>query len=429
MAKLLRNLEHREPLRKSSQTELAILRLIQAAPSISRIELAERSGLSTAAISGIVNALIQRNFLVEEPSPASAIGRRRIGLSLRSDLGYVVGVDLGTFNLRVVVTDLNGTPFASGQEHTEMWLGRAKVLDRCFAMVEETVTAAGIGIDAVRGIGIAFSGVIDVENGVILSYPRPGHMEQWKNVPLKAIFEEKFGVPALLDDSVRAIATFEKTFGAGRNFNDFVYVDVGMGVGSAIFINGQIYRGFNGSAGEFGHMTVDEDGPLCCCGSSGCLETVASCATIIESVKVALRKGVTSKIIELAGGDTDQITVENIAAAAESNDSLAYRALHEAAEHIGAACADLVNLLNPEAIVFGGALFRAAPKLVVDEIRRAIRRRALEKPANDVVLLVSPAEGDAGAKGIARLIAATIVQPLFRDGLVETIAIPHAAIG
>jgi predicted NBD/HSP70 family sugar kinase len=422
MSKNRRNVEDREPLRKSAQTELGILRLIQAAPSISRIELAERSGLSTAAISGIVNALIQRNLLVEEPSPASAIGRRRIGLSLRSDLGYVVGIDLGTFNLRVVVTDLNGTPFASRQEKTEMWLGRTDVLNRCFAMVKETVAMAGIRMDEVRGMGVAFSGVIDVEHGVILSYPRPGQMEQWKNIPLKALFEEEFAVPCLLEDSVRAIATFEKTQGSGREFNDFVYVDVGMGVGSAIFINGQIYRGFNGSAGEFGHMTVDEDGPLCCCGSSGCLEAVASCATIIESVKVALRKGVTSKIIEMAQGDSENITVENIAGAAEDNDSLAYRALHEAAAHIGAACADLVNLLNPQAIVFGGALFRAAPKLVVDEIRRAIRRRALEKPANEVKLVVSPAESDAGAKGIARLIAAGIVEPLFMDGLELTAA-------
>jgi glucokinase len=336
-----------------------------------------------------------------------------------------VGIDLGTYNLRVVVTDLNGTPFASRRDKTEMWLGRASVLDRCFSMVKETVADAGIRLDEVRGIGIAFSGVIDVERGVILSYSRPGQMEQWKNIPLQAMFEDEFGVRCVLDDSVRAVATYEKTFGAGRDLNDFVYVDVGMGVGSAIFINGQIYRGFNGSAGEFGHMTVDEDGPLCCCGSSGCLEAVASCATIIESVKVALRKGVTSKIIEMADGDADNITVENIASAADENDSLAYRALHEASAHIGAACADLVNLLNPQAIVFGGALFRAAPKLVVDEIRRSIRRRALEKPANDVNLVVSPAESDAGAKGIARLIAATIVQPLFMDGLEPASAVPQ----
>jgi N-acetylglucosamine repressor len=401
------------PVRKSSQTELGIFQLIQAAPSISRVELSEKSRLSTAAITGVVNSLLARNLLVEGVALATSVGRKRIGLSLRSDLGYVVGIDLGTYNLRVVVTDLNGIVLASSEVETQMSKGKEVVLDRCFAVVRKTVAAARVSIDDVLGIGIAFSGVIDVERGLVLSYPRPGWMHQWKNVPLKTIVEDEFGVTCLLDDSVRAVATYEKSFGAGRELKDFVYVDVGMGIGSAIFIDGQIYRGFNGSAGEFGHMTVDEDGPLCCCGSNGCLEALASCATVIQSVQLAIEKGVASKLIDMVDRDISKITVEMIAAAAEQNDSLAYRALHEAASHIGAACSDLVNLLNPQAIVFGGALFRAAPKLLLDEIRHLIRRRALEKSANDVSLLLSPAPSDAGAKGMARLIAATLVSPLF----------------
>ncbi len=401
------------PGRKSSQTELGILKLIQAAPSISRVELSERSGLSTAAITGIVNSLLARNLLVEGVASATSIGRKRIGLSLRPDLGYVVGIDLGSYNLRIVVADLNGNVLASSEVDTLMSKGREFVLDRCFSVVRKTVVAANISQEEVLGIGIAFSGVIDVDRGLILSYPRPGWMHQWKNVPLKTIFEDEFGVSCLLDDSVRAIATNEKYAGAGRGLKDFVYVDIGMGIGAAIFIDGQIYRGFNGSAGEFGHMTVDEDGPLCCCGSNGCLEALASCATVIQSVRMAIEKGVASKVIDMVDRDITKITVEMIAAAAEQNDSLAYRALHEAASHIGAACSDLVNLLNPQAIVFGGALFRASPKLMLDEIRHLIRRRALEKSANDVSLLLSPTASDSGAKGMARLIAGTLISPLF----------------
>jgi predicted NBD/HSP70 family sugar kinase len=116
-------------------------------------------------------------------------------------------------------------------------------------------------------------------------------------------------VTCLLDDSVRAIATNEKYAGAGRGLKDFVYVDIGMGIGAAIFIDGQIYRGFNGSAGEFGHMTVDEDGPLCCCGSNGCLEALASCATVIQSVRMAIEKGVASKVIDMVDRDITKITV------------------------------------------------------------------------------------------------------------------------
>jgi predicted NBD/HSP70 family sugar kinase len=400
---------------KSSQTELSVLRLIQAAPAISRVELSNLSGLSSAAITGVIGGLISKGFLVEERSVSKAIGRKRVALSLRSSLGCVIGIDLGTFNLRIVVTDLNGEVLAGCQVKTEMWRGREGVLDRCFKLVRETLNTSGVDQKSVLGIGVAFSGVIDVQNGRILSYPRLGQVEQWRNVPLKKIIEDEFGVLCLLEDSVRAVATSERSLGAGQNLKDFVYVDVGMGVGASIFINGQIYRGFNGSAGEFGHMTVDEDGPLCCCGSNGCLEALATCTTIIETVRVAIEKGVASKTLEMADANPAAITIEIIAQAAEENDSLAYRALSEAASHIGAAAADLVNLLNPQAIIFGGALFRAAPTLLLEQVRRVVRHRAMEKSANDVALLVSPLESDAGSRGMARLVAAELVESIYMN--------------
>jgi predicted NBD/HSP70 family sugar kinase len=207
----------------------------------------------------------------------------------------------------------------------------------------------------------------------------------------------------------------ERTQGAGAMYKDFVYVDVSIGVGASIFINGNLYRGCNGSAGEFGHITIDEDGPLCCCGSHGCLEALASAARVIETVKVALEKGVSSKVLELAEDDPGKITIEIIATAAQDGDSLAYRALSEAAAHIGAACADLVNLLNPEAIIFGGALFRAAPEILLDHLKRLVRHRALEKSVNDVTLLKAETASDAGALGMARIIAAAVAESVYNS--------------
>jgi predicted NBD/HSP70 family sugar kinase len=400
-------------IRKSLQTELSVLKLIQAAPAISRVELAEKSGLSTAGITGIVTSLVNQHLVVEGSAPVTPIGRKRIGLSLSSDLGCVVGIDMGTYNLRVVVTDMNGNVLSRSDQASEMRKGKQFVLDHCFSIVRETLQLASVPNGRVLGIGVAFSGLIDVERGVILSYPRPGLVQQWKDVPLKQIFEDEFNTTALIDDSVRAIATQDRFAGAGKDLKDFVYVDVGMGVGSAIFIDGQIYRGSGGKAGEFGHMTINESGPLCCCGSNGCLEALASCTTVIQSVKDAMDRGVASKVIDMADRDPDKLTIEMIAEAAEQGDSLAYRSLHEAASHIGAACSDLVNLLNPQAIVFGGALFRASPQFMLDQIRHLIRRKALEKSASDVSLVLSPVASDGGARGMARLISAKLVEPLY----------------
>jgi predicted NBD/HSP70 family sugar kinase/biotin operon repressor len=399
--------------RKSAKTELAIVRLIQERPSISRVELAEKANMSTAAITAVVSSLSEQGFLVESETTSGKVGRRRIGLRLRSELGYVVGVDLGTYNLRIAVTDLNGTPRAKRTIPSQMWEGRTAVLERCFKMIREVMAEAGVDLASVRGIGFAFSGVIDAASGIILSYPRPGLMESWRNVPLRKIVEDEFKVPCVLEDSVRAIAITELREGAGAHFSDFVYVEVGIGIGSTIFINGNIYGGCNGSAGEFGHITIDEDGPLCCCGSRGCLEALASSARVIENVKTALRKGVSSRVLELAEDDPERITIEIIASAAQSGDSLANRALSEAAAHIGAACADLVNLLNPQAIVFGGAMFRAAHEILLEHLNRLVRHRALEKSANDVTLLKAETSSDAGALGIAMIIAGRVMESVY----------------
>jgi predicted NBD/HSP70 family sugar kinase len=399
-------------LRKSAQTELGVLQLIQGRPSISRVELAREAGLSTAAITGIVSSLHGRGLLMEGASSSSSVGRKRIGLWLRPELGCVVGIDLGTFNLRIAVTDLNGSERVVREVPTCMSLGRPEVLRRCFGTVRDLLHEAGLEPASILGIGVAFSGVIDPASGMVLSYPRPNLAESWKNTPLQKIVETEFRVPCVLEDSVRAVAHSERKRGVGRYYNHFVYVDVGMGVGSAIYINGSLYRGGNGSAGEFGHMTVDPNGPLCCCGSYGCLEAVASGARVIESVRLALEKGVSSKVLHMADGVLGNITLEMIAAAAEDRDSLSFRALSEAATHIGAACADLVNLLNPEAIIFGGAMFRASPGLLLEHLNRLVRHRAMEKSANDVKLLLAATQSDAGALGMANMIASQVINAL-----------------
>jgi glucokinase-like ROK family protein len=401
--------------KKSMQTELSVLRLIHGTPRASRVELANISGLSAAAMTGIVNSLLDRQLILEEPVAATESGRKRIALALRPELACVAGIDLGTINLRICIADLNGSILIYREIPSDMARGREDVLSRMFALLREMIELGKIGPCGLQGIGIGFSGVIDIGRGYILSYPRPGQQEQWRNIPLRDRLEQEFHVPVLLEDSVRAIAVTEKLFGIGRDFRDFVYVDVGVGVGAAIFIDGRMYRGHNGSAGEFGHMTVDEHGPICCCGSSGCLEAVASGGAIIESVKLALRRGVSSKITEDPEYEIDRITLETIADAAAQNDSLSYRCLSEAASHIGAAAADIVNLLNPETLIFGGALFRAAPEMLIEQINATIRHRAMEKSAQEVLIQASTLTSDAGARGAARLIATQLIDKIYRN--------------
>lgn len=399
---------------KPEQRELAILRLIHAGSNYSRLDLARKTGLSPALITSIVRDLIERKLVSEAPAVSSLVGRRPIPLEIRSDAGFVIGVDIGSFYSRVLIADMKGQIVHKEQIETGIPDGRVRVLQRVFDCVQRVIAASKVNRDTILGMGIAHSGVIDTEKGLVLSFPRPGQMAQWKNVRLQAIFEDEFHMPCLLEDSVRTMAAAERHFGLGRDVDDFLFIEVGMGIGAAIFIEGKLYRGGGGKAGEFGHITVDENGPLCSCGNNGCLESVASCAAIIQAGRLAIERGVDSRIRDLAGGDLNQISIEVIAQAAAENDSLAFRVLQEASSYIARGLADLVNLLNPRLIIFGGALFRAAPQLLADPLRRVIRQRSLEKSSNDVQLRISPLGGEAGAFGASRMIAVRALDDLYQ---------------
>jgi predicted NBD/HSP70 family sugar kinase len=398
---------------RTSEKELEILGLIHARIALSRAEIVKLTGLSAGLISAVVRRLIARDLVVESGLEPSKLGRRRVALKLCAGTAYTVGVEIGTFFLRIVVNDLAGNVCHKLETRTMLSDGFSRVMDRCFKSIEQAVNECGISKDVIAGIGIAHSGVVDSNQGVVLSFPRPGQMAEWRNVALREMVEAKFNVPCIVEDSVRMAALAEKQVGGALELPDFVYIRIGMGIGSCIFIHGEPYRGAGGSAGEFGHMTVDENGPLCYCGNNGCLSALASCSAIIQGVASAIRKGVHSRIQEMVDNDLDQINIEMILQAAVESDSLAFRVLNDASVHIGVALADVVNLLNPSVVIFSGPLFQSNPQLMLESIQRVIRQRALEKAANEVQLIVSTLGAEAPALGAARFTAAKSIAKLY----------------
>ena len=402
-------------LSRTAQKELRLLRMIQATPNVSRMELAKRTGASAASMTAIVQRLIDKGLVIETGKGATMAGRKPVSLSLRNDLGYVIGVDLGSFRLRVIVADVLGNICYRSETETRMSEGRERVLTRTFAAIQEAIKLSRAPRSAIKGIGMAHSGVIDTQKGIVLCFPRPGQMTQWRNVPLREMLEKEFGVSSVLDDSARMMALAEKHFGLGQDVSDFLFVEVGMGIGAGLFINGKLYRGRGGIAGELGHMTVNENGPLCSCGNNGCLEALASCATIIQTVRAGIQQGVNSKVTELVDGDLERIGIEIVVQAARENDTLALRVLDEAVSHIGVAIADVTNLLNPSVVIFGGPLFRTAHDLILERLRQVVRQRALEKSANELELKVSTLGEEAAALGAARLVSEEILEDLCVD--------------
>jgi len=400
---------------KAARNELSILRLIHAEPMISRIELARQTGLSAALVGGVVGRLVGKGLVVEAGPASTTVGRKPVPLSVRSDIAYLVGVDVGSFLTRVVITDFLGRSICATETETRMAEGRSRVLGRTFETIRKTIQDSRLPDSALKGIGIAHSGVIDSERGVVLSFPRPGQMTEWKSVSLEQLVEQEFGLPVLLDDSTRMMAIAEKFFRKDRKLRDFLFISVSMGIGAALFVDGALYRGPGGFAGEFGHITVDENGPLCCCGNYGCLEALASGGAIIQSVRTAIQKGVDSKVRDLTMEDLDRISMEIVTRAAAENDGLAGRVLHDAVSHIAVALADVVNLLSPRVIILGGPLFRLAPQLITEPLMRVVKQRAFEKSANEIRLEVSSLGSEAAALGAARLSAEAILESVYLE--------------
>ena len=400
---------------KSSQKELRLLALILGNHNTSRIELAKMTGASVGSMTAMVRRLILNGLVVESGKGPASLGRKPVSLSLPSELGQLVGIDLGSFLTRIVVADVSSKISYKAEMETRMAEGRDAVIRRTFAAIHHAIKEARVARGALKGIGMAHSGVIDSQKGVVLCFPRPGQMTQWRNVPLRNMLEKEFVVPSALDDSARMMALAEKHFGLGQELNDALFIEVGMGIGACIFVDGKLYRGSGGSAGEFGHMTVEENGPLCSCGNRGCLEAMASCAAIIQAVKSAIEQGVNSKIPELVDGNLDRIGVEVIVQAAKENDVLSFRVLREAIARIGVMLADVINLLNPSSVIFAGPLFRHSGDFLLDHLKDVIRRRALEKSAGEAQLRISNLGSEAAALGAARLITEQVLERLYHE--------------
>jgi glucokinase len=314
------------------------------------------------------------------------------------DLCHLVGIRIGRANTRIVVTDFLGKVLSLKKVRTQISQGE----DHVFQQIEGELDVAIKSDPLVKAIGIAISGVIDRHSGTVLFWPKvPG----WNNVPLKRRVQAKYGLPVILEDSVRTMALAEEKFGDAKGRKNFVYVVVSMGIGAAIYINNRLYLGASDLAGELGHTTIDERGDLCSCGNRGCLEVYASGSAIINRIKSGLQQGVHSSLSQLIEKHPEGISIEAIVNAAKVGDQFAHTVLWEAGLHLGTGVATIVNLLNPEAILLGGEVPRIAKNFILKPLFHSFRGRTFRRSVENLKVIVSRLGGEAGAVGAAIAVA------------------------
>jgi len=382
---------------------IPILLRIHRAQSITRRQLCKQTGLSDGRISALVGRLLGQRLVREDVRQDGKPGRPAGSLSVNPDTGRVVGLDIGGAHSRAVVSDMAGHVLASLVQSTQAVPDRAVIVDNIARLVEAVCGQVGMGSDELAALGVGVQGIINSQTGVVLDWPNtPDWAAAWRGLDLPEELYARLGSGLIVvDDSVRAMGVTAHRFGAARGSRNFFYVFLGNGIGGAVFVDGHLYRGSSGLAGELGHVAIEEEGLWCNCGNRGCLEMLASTSAVIRRVRERLANSQVSSTLRTPYEENEP-TLADLIQAARTGDKLAFQVLDEAATYIGRVLAIALNLLGPELVVLGGPLSQA-DHIILAAVRHQVRLHALQHVSNQVHIVCDDQGEMAGARGAALL--------------------------
>jgi glucokinase-like ROK family protein len=379
----------------------AILRTLLHHGAISRIRIAQLTGLSTTTITNLVAELLEQGIVTRderEPIQGGSVGRPRIPLRLVPSARYAVGVHIGVGNIRVTVANLFGQLQIYLVLSHELQAPAEGVLDRVADLIGQAITEAGIDREQLVGVGVGASGLVDPRTGVNVLAPNLN----WQNLPIGDIISQRLRMPVCVDNNVRAMALAEAMFGAAQDVNTLAFVYARIGVGAGFVVGGEVYRGSQAGAGEIGHITIIPAGGVPCrCGNTGCLETLVSEPEIVRLAQTLAARHPDS-VLAAKLADPTQPAIDQIFEAARAGDRESVSMLQERARYMGIALANLVNVINPDIIIMGG-LFATGHDLLLPQVEKTMRQRAFADLGRSVALRVITFGREVGMIGAAAL--------------------------
>jgi predicted NBD/HSP70 family sugar kinase len=362
---------------------LRVLDAVREHGALTQVEIAGVTGLSAATVSNLVKELDSAGAVVLSPSIRN--GRRAVQVSVAASHGLVAAVVFGDRDVRVAL----GTGGSEVLSQKRMPLPADHAADegmtRAARLVHELVDTSGHLASEVRAVAVGLPAPIDAVSGQVGS---EGVLPGWRGVPVAAAMAEALGTKVLLDNTANLAALGEFKFGALQGVTNGVFIKASYGVGAGLILGGELFRGSAGTAGEIGHVTIDEDGPVCRCGNRGCLDTFVGAQAVLRAVR----------------DSHGPLTLRDVIHRAIDGDPGCRRVLEDSGRHIGVAVAGLVNLLNPEVVALGGQVARVGD-LLLQPIRDAIERCAIPSAAASVRVVggaLPPEEADVlGALALA----------------------------
>jgi predicted NBD/HSP70 family sugar kinase len=370
------------------------MQLIWRERQISRAEISRRTDLSRSTVSDVVSEILETGLVAEVGSGASQGGRRPIVLQFEDDAAVILGVDLGATHVAVALTDLRGAVLAWEHQKHPVRDDPPGALALVNRLAERCLVTWGGSRRLLLGIGMAVPSPVDPA--------RPDALNEvvvpsWKGVSVGQALRKQFRVPLLVDNDANLGALAERWWGAGRGIDNFAYIKLATGIGSGFFVDGRIYRGASGIAGEVGHLSIDPNGARCGCGLRGCLVTTLGSPALLRRARDLLQVHPGSA---LAGREFGVTILED---AALAGDPLALQVVREAADQLGIAVAGLLNLLNPAVVIMGGGLARLGDTLL-EPLRQVVRSRTLASSVEVSRIVTSQLGARAIAVGAATLL-------------------------
>jgi len=381
-----------QDLRKANQSE--ILRKVYFEGPISRLEVSQLIGISPATVTNIVGDLLSNEILVETGVKHAESGRPSTLLEINRDFGYFIGVEVGETFIEVELFDILFNPLRKVHHPlTDGIISPQIIVEIIDQAIMEVLQLGGVNKADVIGAGIGFPGVVDPVKGVSIFTPNWG----WHDVSITNLIKERLSIPMFLDNGAKAMAIAEMLFGAGKGVNNLAVLLVGTGVGSGLIADRKLFRGVSNSAGEFGHTTMNIDGPLCRCGSHGCLEVFIGAKGIINrfcaySSDQDLSLDSQTESIQLI---LDQFNQDNPAAK---------QTIQETLHYLAAGIANLINVYNPEMLLLGGWSGLLLGQQFLEEINQIVKQYALPLPLKNTSIKLCQLGEGAVAMGAAALV-------------------------
>jgi len=404
-----------------------ILDVLKEKAPLSKYDISKITGLSAPTVSNIISDLIKVGFVKETGMGESIGGRPPLLLDLNLEGGFIIGIDVGSDDIRAIVADFLGNIITKTEIQVTPGDSEFIIFDKITLAISDVIKKSKKDMSLFFGMGIGIAGEVDSHNGIIKHASRL----KWSNVPLKSIIENSFHIPTYVDENVKLLTLAEQWHGSGSNYDNIVCIRVGDDIGAGIIIDGKLFSGSHDRAGvNIGHLIVKTDGPKCECGNSGCLQSLISSNAIILRTEEMLRNYKNSTCINYVNLDStnsketantgislleeylrkqNKLSVEAIAKLAKEGDNISIQVMDEIGKYLAIAISNIANCLDPDVIIIGGGIAEAGEVLFAPLYKYLVTTIEFTNPLLKVV------KSELGVNAFAMGAATAVLHQIFQS--------------